>query len=413
MIELAECVLPGHPDKLCDAIADALVNAACVRHPRALVGVEVAIHRDTVLVTGCITTTPRLGIDEVIDTVRQVLTRAGYGGAWAPDPASVRVLTDVRLETLDADLIELRALSDDQAITIGWAGGRAEDRWLPRCHRLAWLLAQRLGAARVANGLGPDGKVIVVAEQGVVRRVSFSLHHAAGADRSALYALAARIVAAEGLERIELLVNGGGDFAVGGSHGDNGLSGKKLVVDAYGPTVPTGGGAWSGKDPHKVDRVGALRARQLALRALHRGLGREVELSLGWFPGDRSPSAVGLRLDGRPADPRLLGPVDLSIAGSHHALGLHRVDWAARAATAAWFQEPAPWEGSTAGGEKPCALQGGHPNPQMHAQTSAHSAGNSTASPSSSSEAQGRSRTPSEQAAAASSLNVQVAMGEV
>lgn len=344
-MSIAECILPGHPDKVCDRIADLLVDEACARNPRALVGVEVAIHRETVFVTGCVATDPPLLPADVDRLVRQAFSDAGYGPDWTPDPARLVVYTDVRLERLDDALIELRSISDDQAICVGWAGGRAEDRWLPHAHRVAWRAARKLSTIRAAHDLGPDGKVIVSTRGEVVERVSLSLHHRPAADRVSLYRIAAEVAAVIGVSLDRIVVNGGGDFDVGGPWGDNGLSGKKLVVDAYGPTVPIGGGAWSGKDPHKVDRVGGLRARQLALKAVRLGLGAEALVTLGWHPGDRAPSVATLALDGVASDLRLLGPVDLSIDGTWRDLGLGEVTFADRAAEASWFQRAAPWEG--------------------------------------------------------------------
>ena len=256
-----------------------------------------------------------------------------------PDPEHLRVVTDVRLGPLDADTSALRSLSDDQAICIGWAGGRAEDRWLPFAHRAAWLAADALRTLGAPYGLGPDGKVIVQSEGGAITRMSLSIQHAPGVDRTALFVIARQVAAAAGLLDLDRVsVNAGGDFDVGGPHGDNGLSGKKLVVDAYGPSVAIGGGAWSGKDPHKVDRLGGLRARELALRAVSRGIAKEAVVSLGWFPGDREPSVVTLRMDGRDAPLRLLGPADLTIDGTWRELRLGERTYAPLAARAAWFQ---------------------------------------------------------------------------
>lgn len=336
----AECVLPGHPDKLCDAIADRVVELAIAREPRAMVGVEVALHREVVFITGCVATNPPLTEAELGSCVREAFWAAGYSSERPPCPSRLRVVCDVRLDPLDADTSIMRSISDDQAVCVGWAGGRAEDRWLPFAHRAAWLAAGALRRVGTAHGLGPDGKVIVAASGAGFERMSLSIQHPPGRDRGFLFGVAREVAAAVGLHDLERVsVNAGGDFEVGGPHGDNGLSGKKLVVDAYGPTVPIGGGAWSGKDPHKVDRLGAARARELAVRAVSRGVAREALVTLGWFPGDRTPSLTHLQLDGRAAPLTALGPVDLTIDGTHRELRLGRLRFADRAARAAWFQE--------------------------------------------------------------------------
>lgn len=336
---LAECVLPGHPDKLCDAIADRIVDLACAREPRAMVGVEVAVHRETVFITGCVATNPPPTAVDLEDCARAAYREAGFSATNLPDPARLRIVTDVRLGPLDPDTSALRSLSDDQAICVGWAGGRAEDRWLPFAHRAAWLAANALRTLRRPAGLGPDGKVIVEADGFAITRMSLSIQHAPGVDRTALFLLARKVASAAGLLDLDRVsVNAGGDFDVGGPHGDNGLSGKKLVVDAYGPTIPIGGGAWSGKDPHKVDRLGGLRARELALRAVSRGIAKAALVTLGWFPGDREPSVATLRLDARDAPLRTLGPADLTIDGTWRELRLGERRYAPLAARAGWFQ---------------------------------------------------------------------------
>ncbi len=340
-LELAEFVLPGHPDRICDRIADLLVDAACARDPRSLVGVEVALHREAVLVTGCVTTDPVLTEPEVARLVEQALVEAGYRGGWArPTP---RLWLDLRLEPLTDELRHLRGCSDDQAICVGWAGGLREHGYLPAAHRLAYLAARRLGELREAAGFGPDGKVLVAVEDGQIASLSVSVQHRPAVDTVALYRLGAEVARSIGLSELDrVLVNGGGDFDVGGPDGDNGLSGKKLVVDAYGPTVPIGGGAWCGKDPHKVDRLGALRARQLALRAVQRGLGSEARVELGWRPGDERPGHVQLVVDGRGCELACVGPIDLGIEASWRELDLDAIRWAERS-DGSWFQRPAPW----------------------------------------------------------------------
>ena len=343
MLSIAEFVLPGHPDKLCDRIADRLVDEACARDPRSLVGVEVALHQEIVLVTGCVTTIPVMTESEIVAIVRSVFREAGYTREWL-DPDSIHVELDMRLEELDDKLRHLRGISDDQAICVGFAGGRAEDRYLPRAHRLAYLAGQHMLALRKERGLGPDGKVIVSCLGDEIAQISFSLHHHQEADRRSLFALAFQVSERLGLtDPQKIVVNGGGDFAVGGPWGDNGLSGKKLVLDAYGPSVPIGGGAWSGKDPHKIDRVGGLFARYVALRAIRLGLGKEAKVVLGWHPGDDSPSLQVLEIDGRQRDFQLVGRLDSSIEGIWQRLQLGQVRFADYA-DGSWFQKSAPWD---------------------------------------------------------------------
>jgi S-adenosylmethionine synthetase len=306
----AEFVFPGHPDKLCDAIADALVQEAIRREPRALVGVEVAVHRDHVYLTGRIGCADAADID-VEGIVRDVYRSAGYDEDWYPSPDQVKVVSNLCLGPLEDGEAEFRELSDDQAISVGYANDLEATNHLPVEQWLVVRLARRLHALRREApqlGLGPDGKVLVVVREQIaaaerrwsLEAFSCSLQQKVRADDVALHR-AVRLAVEEELSRAacelgglsprlpdSLTVNGAGAFEVGGPEGDNGLSGKKLVVDAYGPRVPIGGGAWSGKDFFKADRAGGLHARRLAKAIVRLGLAREVQVVLGWFPGDRA-----------------------------------------------------------------------------------------------------------------------------
>jgi len=276
IINTAEFVFPGHPDKLSDAIADALVQEASRREKRALVGVEVAVHRSSVFVTGRIGCTGADEID-VAGNVRDIYRSAGYGGEWAPRPEDLDIHVDLCLGSLEDGESEFRSLSDDQSICTGYATADAATNHLPVEHWLANRLGRRLANLRTevpALELGPDGKVIVIVgkeDDGYrLERFSCSVQQKSAADDLSLHR-AVRVALEEEMKNLsgsfpdlaseipkELSVNGAGAFEVGGPEGDNGLSGKKLVVDAYGPRVPIGGGALSGKDFFKVDRAGAL-----------------------------------------------------------------------------------------------------------------------------------------------------------
>ena len=308
----AEFVFPGHPDKLCDAIADSLVQEAGRRERRALVGVEVAVHRNRVFVTGRIACKDAATID-VAQIVRDVYRSAGYGDGWYPSAEEVVVEADLCLGPLHDGEAEFRDLSDDQAICVGYANNLPQTNHLPVEHWLAGRFARRLHALRSqvpALGLGPDGKVLVlVREDGAswsIEAFSCSLQQRVKADEVALHR-AVRLAIGEELQQLsahlpglsealpeQLTVNGAGGFEVGGPEGDNGLSGKKLVMDAYGPRVPIGGGAWSGKDFFKADRAGGLHARRLAKLVVQLGLATEAIVTLNWFPGDREARVLDI-----------------------------------------------------------------------------------------------------------------------
>lgn len=364
----AEFIFPGHPDKLSDAIADALVEEAWRRDPRSLVGVEVAVHRDHVYITGRVACPEAQDID-VAALVRQAYASAGYDEQWHPAPGRVQVVSNLCLGPLEDGEAEFREFSDDQAICIGYAHALEATNHLPVEHWLVGEVARRLHRLRAEQpglNLGPDGKVLVLVEEHTdeaarpqawrLHGFSCSLQQRAQSDEVALHR-AVRLALQEVLCATArclpgfapdlpdaLTVNGAGAFEVGGPEGDNGLSGKKLVVDAYGPRVPIGGGAWSGKDFFKADRAGGLHARRVAKALVRLGLAQEATVTLGWFPGDRSARLLSA-LDElhRPVPlSRIEGLFDLSLQRSGE-----RFARAGLADLARWghFKDgAAPWE---------------------------------------------------------------------
>lgn len=340
----AEFVLPGHPDKLCDAIADRLVEEAARREKRALAGVEVAIHRSAVTVTGRIACND-VGSIDIPGIVTEVYHSAGYGyadghpcplacegrlhsgdctiHAWLPDLHRLTIWQDLCVGPLNEGEAEFRAVADDQSIVTGYAIDLPGTNYLPPEHWLASQLAHRLEALRTERPallLGPDGKIIVVLETEDERlrltSASTSLQQRVEGDPIALNRAFREILEAQLAEAAvslpglslelpsEIHVNGAGNFAVGGPEGDNGLSGKKLVCDAYGPRAPIGGGALSGKDFYKADRAMAILARRLAKLVVMTGAARECTATLACFPGDTEARLIRLIDDtGRSLDP--------------------------------------------------------------------------------------------------------------
>ena len=336
-VRVAEYILPGHPDKLCDAIADALVQQASGREKRALAGVEVAVHRNRVFVTGRLACADAEEID-VAQTARDIYRTAGYDTNWPPGPSELQVTTDLCLGPLLDGEAQFRAVADDQSIITGYAVDIPGTNYLPPEHWLAWRLArglQRLRSERSDLELGPDGKLIVFLQtdsSGCSRLVEFSasLQQLVAASEIDLHRAVLEFLASElskaaeaipGFEPVapeKVLINGAGNFAVGGPEGDNGLSGKKLVVDAYGPRVPIGGGALCGKDFYKADRAGAIIARRLAKAVVMTGAARECTATVAFLPGAEQACVVSLRNgDGDELDSaRWAALIDLSLQGA-------------------------------------------------------------------------------------------------
>lgn len=357
----AEWVLPGHPDKLADAVADALVQAAQARQPEALCAIEVAVHRNAVYLTG------RLACEgaEHIDTaslVRGVYASAGFGDAWRPAAADITVGGNLCIETLVPGEELIRHISDDQSIVTGYAIDLPGIGHIPPEQWLAREVGQRLFA--LVGGplrLCPDGKVLVVLEEDGtapatrrrLRAASCSLLAQAGdvelqrafvgVLRSAAQDLAARIEGFDPAIPEDVIVNGSGTFAIGGPEGDNGLSGKKLLLDHYGPRVPIGGTALSGKDFWKPDRAGTLLARRLALAVVQSGAATQATVQFVSFPGDEAPRLVRISTpDGElPNAQRWLQLVDCRFSVAAGWGGATNLIDGARWG---WFGRGGPWE---------------------------------------------------------------------
>ena len=309
-LRFAEAVCAGHPDRLADAVATRIVELACARDDRALVGVEVALHRSAVFIDGRIAagTGDRCAVteEEIAGVARAAFRDAGYGAAFPPDPGALEVRFDLCLGPLEAEERAVRDVSDDQAIAVGYAclGARAGYRPLEQALATDFVRAiEDLRREHPELALGPDGKSLVVVRGRRVVGVSLSVQHAPGAEwlsltetvRQACLGVAAEYEAAGELEPssdVDWLINGAGAFEIGGPTGDNGLSGKKLVADAYGASVPIGGGAVCGKDPRKVDPRGQALARSMALDLVRSGAASEATVWLAWRPGDAEPRWV-------------------------------------------------------------------------------------------------------------------------
>jgi S-adenosylmethionine synthetase len=315
----SESVTEGHPDKLCDAIADAVLDDVLGNDPDARCAIEVATTTGLVLVLGEVTTKHWVDVQEVVRrTVRQIgYTDSRLGFDWetcgtltaikeqSPDIArGVDHALEAR-EGLEPD--ELGA--GDQGMMFGYATDES-DALMPMPILLAHRVARRLAEVRrdgTIPYLRPDGKSQVTVEydaDGVPRRVHTILVSTQHDPEVEMDQLAAEVrehvvdaaIPAELLDDdTRHLVNPTGRFVIGGPMGDSGLSGRKIIVDTYGGMARHGGGSFSGKDPTKVDRSGAYMARYVARHVVAAGLARRCEIGLAYAIGVAHPLAVNLQ----------------------------------------------------------------------------------------------------------------------
>jgi S-adenosylmethionine synthetase len=315
----SESVTEGHPDKLCDAIADAVLDDVIEHDPAARCAIEVATTTGLVLVLGEVTTTHWVDVQDVVRrTVRQIGyddSRLGFDWETCGTLTAIKEQSpdiargvDHALESrqgLEAD--ELGA--GDQGMMFGYASDES-DELMPMPILLAHRVARRLAEVRrdgTLPFLRPDGKTQVTVEYDDearprrVHTVLVSTQHDPDVAMDDLAAAVRREVVEAAIPAELLdgdtrhLVNPTGRFVIGGPKGDSGLSGRKIIVDTYGGMARHGGGSFSGKDPTKVDRSGAYMARYVAKNIVAAGLARRCELQLAYAIGVAHPLAVNVQ----------------------------------------------------------------------------------------------------------------------
>ena len=364
----SEAVTAGHPDKLSDAISDSVLDAYLAQDPMARVAVETFVTNGLCIVGGEVRSEARV---EIADVARETIHRIGYGDSRAGFPADdVALMVTVGRQSPEIAQGVDRGDKDaqgagDQGLMFGYAC-RDTDVLMPLPIHLSHVLARGLRQLRESGTLPyllPDGKSQVTVEYGDDRRpkrlhtVVVSTQHAKDVDqqkieddvRTHLFPL----LPAELLDDdTRLLVNPTGSFHIGGPKGDTGLTGRKIIVDTYGGWAPHGGGAFSGKDPSKVDRSACYMARYVAKNIVAAGLADACEVQLAYAIGVAEPVSLCVRAEGwsREAAPDdvLVQAVeevfDLRPAGIIRQLDLSRPIYADTAEHGHFGREGLPWE---------------------------------------------------------------------
>jgi len=304
----SESVTGGHPDKVADQISDAVLDEIIRQDPRARVACETMVSTGLVVVAGEITTK---AIVDFSDIVRKTVSEIGYAGdSRGFDARNCAVVTAIDRQSTDIAQGVDRGAEDkqgagDQGMMFGFACDDTKEM-MPMPISFAHKICARLTEARekkVLPWLRPDGKsqVTVRYENGVPREVTTivcSTQHSEDIGRRTLTEGVIEEVVRKAIpkemmsKKVKFYINPTGRFVVGGPHGDTGLTGRKIIVDSYGGFSRHGGGAFSGKDPSKVDRSAAYMARYVAKNVVAAGLARKCEIQLAYAIGVANPVSV-------------------------------------------------------------------------------------------------------------------------
>ncbi len=354
----SESVTEGHPDKMCDAISDAILDALMEKDPMSRVACETAVTTGMVMVMGEITTKAYVDIPKIVrDTVREIgYTRAKYGF----DADTCGVITTIDEQSTDIAMGVDKALeakenkmseeeldaigAGDQGMMFGFASDETEE-YMPYPIALAHKLALQLTKVRkdgTLTYLRPDGKSQVTVEYDEndkpvrLDAVVLSTQHDPDVTQEQIHADIKKYVFEPVLpaemvdENTKFFINPTGRFVIGGPHGDSGLTGRKIIVDTYGGYARHGGGAFSGKDCTKVDRSAAYAARYVAKNIVAAGLAKKCEIQLSYAIGVAHPTSVMVDTfgTGKVSDTRLVEIIrenfDLRPAGIIKMLDLRR-----------------------------------------------------------------------------------------
>ena len=360
----SECVTNGHPDKVADAISDAILDACLAQDSGSRVACETMVTTDFVIICGEITTTAKVDYEEIArDTVRKI----GYvypGCGFDADSVTVQC----RVHTQSADIAlgtnDEVGGAGDQGMMFGGACTETPEL-MPLPAALSRALSNRLTACvQSTDLLRPDGKTQVSVEYDengkpvAIDTVVVSIMHSEDFEIEELRKYVREGVIAPVLKQYgfdindvkNIHINPTGNFVIGGPNGDTGLTGRKIIVDTYGGYFSHGGGAFSGKDPTKVDRSAAYMARYMAKNLVAAGLAEKVQVQLAYAIGVAQP--VSVRVDsygtGKISDEELTALLrktcDMTPGGIIRKLQLRRPIYSATACDGHFGVQGRPWE---------------------------------------------------------------------
>ena len=370
----SESVTEGHPDKMCDQISDAILDAILAQDPDARVACETVVCTGTVFVMGQITTTAIVDYASIVrDTVREIgYTRAKYG--FDADSCGVIISLDKQSPDIalgvdksgeyrtEGDVLDIYG-AGDQGMMFGYACDETSE-YMPMAITLAQKISKRLAEVRKQGILGylrPDGKCQVTVEYDGdkpvrVDAIVLSAQHSPDVDSQTIARDMIRFVIRDVVplelldEKTKYYINPTGRFEIGGPAADSGLTGRKLIVDTYGGYCAHGGGAFSGKDPTKVDRSAAYMARYICKNVVAAGLAKRIQIQVSYAIGRSKPVSVdvntfgtGVISDGALSD-AITKEFDLRPRAIINKFDLQRPIYKATASYGHFGREQFPWE---------------------------------------------------------------------
>lgn len=340
-MKTAESVTEGHPDKVCDQIADALLDEYLKRDPRSRVALEVFGSHGMLMIGGEVTSQGEVDIEAM---AKHVYKQIGYDD-------ELEVFVNIELQSGDiAQGVDVGG-AGDQGIMYGYATAETPSLMpapIAYSHALSSKLADLRKHDPAFAWLRPDGKTQVTMDRGRVTTVVVSAQHSPDIEQDQIRSMLSEQVIASvigSLDGVELHVNPTGRFVVGGFTADTGLTGRKLMVDTYGGIIPHGGGAFSGKDPTKVDRSAAYMARFAAKNLVAAGYAKKCMVSVAYAIGKADPVMLTARSeDGRDLSPLLQKYFDFRPNAIIERLGLRRPIFRETASYGHFGRDRFPWE---------------------------------------------------------------------
>ena len=298
----AECVSPGHPDKVCDQISDAILDECLRQDPDSRVAIETMGGHGIITITGELTTKAYVDMSGI---AKKVYRDLGYTD-------SIGVQVNVVSQSPDISQGVDTGGAGDQGIMVGYACNDNEEM-IPQ---ELYLARKILKSVLEVKELGPDGKSqITLNDEGKISRLVVSVQEEGILETEPIVMQVLNDYKEYFADDCKVIVNGTGKFVIGGFEADAGVTGRKIVNDAYGPQVPVGGGAFSGKDPSKVDRSAAYMARKIAVDLLKQFAADEVLVKIAYSIGIAEPLMVTVLVDGIICDKEHYKQFDLTPKG--------------------------------------------------------------------------------------------------